>query len=839
MDMEIKGSYPSQTTPRQPLVFCCAAVVLGIAIDRFVACTPAIWLAIGGVSLVWAWSCCLSGRMRRATILVLLGVLATGGAWHHARWNMFRLDDLGFRATEEPAPVCVVGIATTAPRLQPAPPPDPLETFARGDRSHLVLRLSQIRDGSEWRPVSGKARLLVEGHLLEVSAGDQLQVFASLIATTSPRNPGEFDYAALERSRGRLCHLHASHPACVTVLHEGRRYSLSSQIDKLRRQGNQLLWRHLRHRNAGLAAAVLLGVREQVGRDRANEFFVTGTVHLLAISGLHVGILAYGFWLLARLWQFPCRRTLFAAVVLVTIYALVTDARPPVLRAAILISVACVARLSGRQLQGFNTLALAALIVLALNPTHLFQAGTQLSFLAVATLACTSRLWLFPADPTNPLDRLIAQARPWPWRMARRVMIAICQIWLASAAIWIVALPLVMYHFQLITPIALVLNPIVWLPMALALFSGFGVLVFGWLAPPIASICGWFCDANLTLIQWCIDLASLVPGNHMWVRTPPLWWVLAFYGTLAMGLVMPRWRPRGRWILASIIAWIALGLTLTATRAGRTVEADKAELVCTFVAVGHGTSVLLELPDGQNLLYDAGCLGTPTRASQPIATTLRERGIRRLDTIIISHADADHYNAIPRLLDQFRVGSVVVSPMMFDQTSEALATLRAAIDRASVPVHEISEGNGIEAAGDTEVEILHPPPHGVGGSDNANSIVLRVTFAGRSILLPGDLESPGLERLLGTPPGSYDVVMAPHHGSPRSRPRVFAQWSRPLWVVISGGHSSESENVRCEFEAGGARVLHTDQDGAVRVRIAADRFSVEKWRRHVRPFAVR
>ncbi|MDP6558244.1 MAG: hypothetical protein QGG71_26510 [Pirellulaceae bacterium] len=82
--------------------------------------------------------------------------------------------------------------------------------------------------------------------------------------------------------------------------------------------------------------------------------------------------------------------------------------------------------------------------------------------------------------------------------------------------------------------------------------------------------------------------------------------------------------------------------------------------------------------------------------------------------------------------------------------------------------------------------------------------------------------------------GEMCVVLRGQH-----RPRVFAQWSRPLWVVISGGHSSESENVRHEFEAAGARVLHTDQDGAVRVRIAADRFSVEKWRRHVRPFAVR
>lgn len=838
--METMGPLSSQNTPRQPLVPCCAAVALGITIDRCLSCSLAIWLMLGGVSLACGWSCCRRGRSRSATMLILLGALAAGGGWHHVRWNMFRADDLGFLASENSVPVCLVGKATTAPRLQPAPPRDPLASFARGDQSNLIVRASLIRDGAVWRPVSGKVRLVVEGHLPGVRAGDELQIYASLTAITSPRNPGEFNYAALERGQGRLCHLHATHPACVRVLKSNTGFSWRAQVDQLRGQGDRLLWRHVQHRNAGLAAAVLLGVREQVGRDRANDFFVTGTVHLLAISGLHVGILAYGFWLLARLWRFPRRRTLVAAMLLVTLYALVTDARPPVLRAAILISVACGARLSGRQLYGFNTLALAALVVLALNPTHLFQAGTQLSFLAVATLNCTSRLWLFPAEPTDPLDRLIAQTRPWPWRMARKIAIAMWQIWLASAAIWIVALPLVMHHFQLVTPIALILNPIVWLPMALALFSGFGVLLCGWLAPPIAAACGWFCDLNLAAIQWCIDLASRVPGNHVWVGPPPLWWTLAFYGALAAGLVLPRWRPTLRWSLACILGWIALGLMLSTSENGTPFRVNKAEpgqaeLVCTFVAVGHGTSVLLELPDGQKLLYDAGCLGAPTGASQPIASTLRWRAIRRLDGIIISHADADHYNAIPRLLEQFRVGSVLVSPMMFDQTSEALAALRTAIDRARVPMRLISQGHGIEVAGDTKIEILHPPAHGTGGSDNADSIVLSITFAGRSILLPGDLESPGLEQLLATPPRAYDVVMAPHHGSPRSSPREFAQWSRPRWVVISGGHSSESAQVRREFEMAGARVLHTAEDGAVRVRITADHLSVEEWRRHARP----
>jgi len=135
---------------------------------------------------------------------------------------------------------------------------------------------------------------------------------------------------------------------------------------------------------------------------------------------LHVGILAYGFWWVARLGRASRRGTLTAALFLVVAYAMLTDAGPPVERAAVLIGTVCLARLGGRQTQPFNTLALAGIVVLALNPTSLFQTGAQLSFLAVATLTCARRLPRWGALPEDPLERLVAQTRPWPVRLARR-----------------------------------------------------------------------------------------------------------------------------------------------------------------------------------------------------------------------------------------------------------------------------------------------------------------------------------------------------------------------------------------------------------------------------------
>jgi competence protein ComEC len=115
--------------------------------------------------------------------------------------------------------------------------------------------------------------------------------------------------------------------------------------------------------------------------------------------------------------------------------------------------------------------------------------------------------------------------------------------------------------------------------------------------------------------------------------------------------------------------------------------------------------------------------------------------------------------------------------------------------------------------------VLHPPQEGVAGSDNANSIVLAVEYRGRRILLTGDLEAAGLNRLLAEPPRHADVVLAPHHGSRRSSPAAFADWTRPSWVVVSGGMHDDLSVVRATYEAAGGQVLHTAAVGAVQVTI--------------------
>jgi competence protein ComEC len=362
-----------------------------------------------------------------------------------------------------------------------------------------------------------------------------------------------------------------------------------------------------------------------------------------------------------------------------------------------------------------------------------------------------------------------------------------------------------------------ILSPAVWLFVFVAMWSGFGMLTFGWLIPPMGALFGALCNASLGGLESLVGWAETVPAGHMWCPGPAWWWVLGFY----VGLLAVMWWGRAlaprRWQVAALSAWILVGLVPPMMR-----EFSRRDLVCSFVAVGHGTCAVLETPTGETLLYDAGALGSPEFATQSIASYLWHRGIMRIDGIVISHADVDHYNAVPGLLERFQVGAVYVSPVMFDGFNDASSfggpeLLRASIRDAAVPIHEISSGDRMHVGPQVIVEVLHPPRSGVLGNDNANSLTLAIEYRGRRVLLPGDLESPGLEDVMAELPYDCDVLLAPHHGSRHSDPPGFAAWSTPEWVVISGRGGDDLEPVAATYRRAGARVFNTRGHGGVQL----------------------
>lgn len=825
----------------QPLVGVLVAFCAGIILDRYLALAYGWWWGLAATTLlVWGllWR---RGRLALSSAMLYCALALTGGAWHHLYWRQFDEDDLSLAAGGAPEPVGLQAIALETPRRVAAPPFTPLRAFTIGERSRLLIRTTRIRDRDRWRHASGQAILTVDGHLKGIRAGDEIQVFGRLALPRAAENPGQFDFAASERAERRLALVWTDLAQCVSVTGRAQRWGIKQMLDAVRGRGQELLSRHVSQEHSGLAAALLLGLREQLDLERNEQFLETGMIHVLSISGLHIGMVAALLFLLLRVGWVPQTASLVGISLVTVAYALLTDAGAPVTRAAVLVVTCCLAIGVGRTASLANALAFGALVVLCHNPAELFRTGPQLSFLAAAAIFWSAQRIERLTTTDDPLKRLLAGGRPWPMRVARAAVRRIGQALLLSGAVWLVTAPLVAGRFHIFSPIAIVLNLLLWLPVAGSLLCGFALVTVGWLIAPVATLLGAALEANLRAMDRLVAMGSALPLTHFWLPGPADWWLVGMYAGLALFATLPRYRPPLRWCAALGAGWVACGLLFGSTRGelGRpravvaaarpaAVGSDHA-LQCTFLSVGHGLAVVVQLPGGRVLLYDAGQLGSPGGAARIVAGYLWSRGITHIDAVVLSHADLDHFNGVPELAERFTIGQVFVSPFMFEEPSGSLRALADALARHKVAIATIAAGDRLRTGDDCHIEVRHPTRAGVLGSDNANSVVLAIEYAGRRILLTGDLETPGLEAVLAEESYDCDVLLAPHHGSLRSNPSGMAEWSRPEWVVVSGGHEVDPR-ILTAYRHGGAHVLHTAAVGAVIVDIDAQAMRVSTFR---------
>lgn len=795
----------------QPLVVLLAAMCAGIVADRYTTILFGVEMVVAATA--WsAWvAACVLRRPRTAALLLLVVAASLGGAWHHAQWRLFDVDDLATCASAAARPVVVEAVLVDAPRVVEH---DSLYSPTGSEfRTRFTIDALAVRDGAAWRRAVGRVDVEVGDRVDAVAAGDRVRLYGNVFRAQPPLNPGEFDFAAHYRAERKLCVLRVASAASVAVIERRSTWDIAARFASWRRRGHERLLASVPEEQAGFASALLLGYRDQLDRRENLAFFKTGTIHILSISGLHIGMLAFFLNAALRIGWMRQSAAILVTMFVTTAYVVVIDADPPAVRAALTIVLFAAATLLARKSLDANLLAGAALVVLAQNPSDLFRAGPQLSFLAAAVLMWSARLPL-PQANGDPVEQIIRQQSRLR-ELARKTTIGILPALLVSGAIFTVAAPLVAEKFHIVSPISLLLTPLLALPVAIALAAGFLTLTLGAVVPPLAIPFGYVCGGCLWLTQWLVHAAERVPYGCFWIPGPQAWQVAVCYAMAVPYFALPRGSRWRKTVAEATIFWCVWSMVPS-----HMLPRDVATRV-TFISVGHGLSVLVEDRNGA-WLYDCGRFGAAERGAQSIAGVLWTRGLRHLDGIVISHTDADHYNALPFLIEQFGIDAVYVSSVTFGSPTVAADVIRNSASRASAHFGQLAAGDVFRFADDeTSCRVLHPPPAGVGGSDNANSVVLDLESHGRRILLTGDLETPGLERLLAKPPLDVDVLLAPHHGSTRSNPPGFARWSTPEFVIISGEEDRRGL-VRQAFEAAGAKVVCTTRDGAVTVDIHRD-----------------
>jgi competence protein ComEC len=539
-------------------------------------------------------------------------------------------------------------------------------------------------------------------------------------------------------------------------------------------------------------------------------------LHILAISGMNVGLLWTWLWCLCRWSGCSAYKSTWVILVALPVYAIVTDANPPIVRATVVAVIVAFGQLIGRTGSVSNALALAALAILVWNPTDLFNTGAQLSFLAVlAIIHATNWMKMFYEQTSQKTDDAPLDDPFWR-RMATRTFWAVIEANVVGAAVWLITSPLIASEFHLVSPIGSVLTVLLAIPVTIMFWIGYSFLLLGMVSSTLFGWLGSIFDVWLRAFLWTVKAGAGLELGHVYVPAPPSWWTIGFYLFTLLPLALFTRRGWGSAISVRFgLAWMALGLLWGLSRP------PHPGVTCTFISVGHGLSVLVECPNGRTLLYDAGGMVGGNSIARTISQAVWTTGRTKLDAVVISHADGDHCNALPELSRVVSPGGLFVHHSFLDWQQPVVAS---AIERTAgigAKVRLISEGQSLVVDPTVSMRVLHPPPDFRSPRDNPNSIVLCIEYAGRRIVLTGDLELEGLERLLKTPPTDTDVLLSPHHGSLKANPPDLARWATPEYVVVSTPEPIVAERLATRFGPE-TQILTTATYGAVICQINPD-----------------
>mgnify|MGYP001822670098 CR=1 FL=1 len=663
-------------------------------------------------------------------------------------------------------------------------------------RLRFQLHASRLHDGTDWHPVNTRVRLDWYDTQVIPAGGERWQLAVRLKPPGGFANPGGFDYERwLYQQRIRATGYVRSDP-------RNRRTGagLPTRLQVLRNRVADALEQRIETTPAmALVGALTIGVREPITARQWEVLRATGTTHLMAISGLHISLVAgllfmgvkHGWSGMARLTAYLPATRVAAVVALLgsLLYALLSGFAVPAQRAMIMVAVLMAAVMCGRRTTFPAVIGIAGIATLLLEPLSILATGWWLSFWAVTVFAwfVTGRV-----GGDRKLHRWFVMPAVLVFCMMPVLLLFFQQVSLVAPLANIVAVPWVSF---LVVPVALAGTAL----YSLSEVWGLAMMqLSAWLLRPLWEVLTWLASSDVALRGW--------PQPSL----PVL--VLSTAGVAL--LCVPRGVP-GRW---------AGALLLLPLLFGSRPQPGHGEAWITLLDVGQGLATVVRTA-GHTLVYDTGPAFGPDfdTGRAVVSPYLRYAGIRHIDRLVVSHGDNDHIGGAASLLRDYPHTDVLTSvPAAF--SDRAVQTCRQGM-------RWTWDGVGFE--------ILHPAPAALHSGNDA-SCVLRVTLAdGQRLLLPGDIEAAAERDLLERHGGdlSADVLVVPHHGSRTSSTAAFVSAVNPAVALIPAGYLNRYRfphpDVVARYTAIGSEVHQTGYTGAITVRVVpgADCPRIERYRR--------
>jgi len=677
-----------------------------------------------------------------------------------------------------------------------------------------------------------------------IERGDAIAVSGTWVRLPAATNPGQFDVAAYFACFGvyyRFC-ADAGDVCWLPPSRPGPLIRLERALDRVRSRAATVLAAPVGYEAEGsIIRNMLLGTREALPDDVIESFLRTGTFHIIAISGMHIGIMFGLWWSVAWLVGIPGRFRGVAVLPLIWLYGLMAGMGGSIVRSVLMFSALALAPLLARPHRAAHTLLAVAFIYVVFWPSEMRALGTQLTFISVAALLVVTPLfdatisrWRWVRGPA------VYDLEHQPWRRLHAVIRYFLHIACGTFAIWLATWPVTLTRGNLVSPASWLANLLIVPLASVSLAGGFLTLLVAAVAPGVAT---WLNAGNVFLMHLMVrimDAVGMVPGGCFAVRTLTggllFWYYLGLltwcaWAFVRVGTDRPQWLSRAMGSAAAVCSVVFLSFVVVRHDAG-------APLRVAVLDVGLGDALVLHAPDGATALVDGGGRAGPWSAgARVVVPYLRAVGVDRLDAVICSHFDRDHAGGLVAVLNAVRVRRVIAPPVPADVS--LAAELRALAAARGIEWIEAHAGDRF-AVGCISGLVLHPPavvtslpPAAVQGG-NLWSLAVRFDCRGRSFLASGDAPSAAeaVELCRGAPMAS-DVLKLAHHGSAGATSERYLDAVAPAAAVLSVGPNSKGLPAATTLERLACRavpVARTDCMGACLIRFRPDDIMIDCWK---------
>jgi len=832
IDRQLTGpNFHERVISMCPLVFVTIGLIAGILVQEKSGVSVYIWLillAVLAVATVLSFVMPqFSSDARYVTAYLALACFVCLGAIRLTSYSQPEPNDIRNLLADEPKLAAIRGSLVTEPYISKYPDWEFARFKSSDPTSSFYLKITEVESVAGWAALTGTVRVQVGEPVLDLQPGDNIQAYCWLDRFSPPTNPGQFDTAAYLARRNVFVGVYIESRGGIKLLQSSPAGAFARFRTRLRRAATSALVGDLPQEETshGLLQALLLGYRRDIDSDTYRAFRKTGLLHFISLSGMHLGILVGIIWWLCKTAGFmkPARAVICAAAV--AVFLLVVPPRAPTLRAAIICWVFCASIIFRRRSNPINTLSLAAIILLLIRPTQLFEAGWQLSFAAVlGLLLFCERLHFFLYEKVNGLRwRKGGPKTIVSYRMSPRPGPYLLRLFSAGLAAWLGGAGILLYHFYTINPLAGIWTVLVFPLVSAILTLGFLKMLLFFLLPTLSWVVGIAATFLSDILVWAVKLISHLDISQILIGRVSLAPIILYYCIIVfVGFAYFR-RPMIKRAICSIVL-CSLIIYVGALKWNRT---HRDNLVLTCLDVGHGQAILAQLPGKANVLFDAGSLYGNDIGTRIVSPYLDYIGIRKIDALIVSHNDTDHINGIPEVVENCNVRSVYANRAFFDGkdvwgTAEFLND--CLIEKGLEIKHIEAELN---LGSDASIKILWPNEQLFNNedlSDNDKSLVSLIEFAGVKILLCSDIEEFAQRELLRLHPDlKADLVVVPHHGSTSTLDAEFLG-HLDADILMCSCSRKQYERMGRDTESVGsipteARLLYTSEDGAITVFI--------------------